>query len=91
MGSEMCIRDSYYNITITSVSVVIALVVGGIETLGLCVEHFRLKGWFWGAVLKLNENFGMLGYFIVGLFILSWVVSIAVYKWHKFDNLELDV
>ena len=83
------IRKLYYNITITCVSVVIALVVGGIETLGLCVEHFQLKGWFWNTVVKLNDNFGSLGYFIVGLFVVSWVVSIAVYRWRKFDDLEL--
>jgi len=70
---------------------VIAVVVGGIETLGLCVEHFQLKGWFWSAILKLNGNFGSLGYFIVGLFVLSWVVSIAVYRWRKFDELEMSV
>ena len=83
------IRKLYYNITITCVSVVIALVVGGIEALGLCVEHFQLKGWFWATILRLNENFGSLGYFIVGLFALSWVVSIAVYRWRRFDDLEL--
>ncbi len=49
---------------------------------------FSLKGWFWSAIVKLNENFGSLGYIIVGLFLLSGVVSIAVYK---FDNLELGV
>jgi nickel/cobalt transporter (NiCoT) family protein len=83
------IRKLYYNITITCVSVVIAFVVGGIETLGLCVEHFRLTGWFWDGVAKLNDNFGSLGYFIVGLFALSWIVSIAVYRWRKFDELEV--
>ncbi len=82
-------RKLYYNITITSVSVVVALVVGGIEALGLLGEHFRLEGWFWGAVAKLNDNFSTLGYFIVGLFALSWIVSIAFYKWRRFDDLEL--
>ena len=83
------VRKLYYNITITLVSVVIALVVGGIETLGLCAQHFQLKGWFWNAVAKLNENFGSLGYFIVGLFVLSWIVSITFYRWRRFDELEL--
>ena len=41
------IRKLYYNMTITSVSVVVALVVGGIEALGLLVGHFHLKGTFW--------------------------------------------
>jgi high-affinity nickel-transport protein len=82
------IRKLYYNITITSVSVLVALVVGGIEALGLLGAHFHLEGWFWEAVAKLNDNFGTLGYFIVGLFLLSWLASIAFYKWLRFDDLE---
>ncbi len=84
------IRKLYYNITITCVSVAIAFVVGGIETLGLWADHFQLKGWFWNGIVRLNENFGLLGYFIVGLFVLSWVVSIAVYKWRGFDHLKVE-
>jgi nickel/cobalt transporter (NiCoT) family protein len=82
------IRKLYYNMTITSVSVIVALVVGGIEALGLIVGHFQLRGIFWSFIAKLNENFGTLGYFIVGLFAASWIVSIAVYKWRRFDDLE---
>jgi len=83
------IRKLYYNMTITGVSVVVALVVGGIEALGLLAAYFHFKGWFWDGVAKLNDNFGTLGYFIVGLFALSWIVSIVVYKWRGFDDLEL--
>ena len=83
------IRKLYYNLTITSVSVVVAFVVGGIEALGLLVGRFHLKGTFWDAVSRLNENFGTLGYFIVGLFFFSWVASVAFYKWRRFDELEL--
>ena len=50
--------------------------------------RFHPKGSFWDAVTRLNENFGALGYFIVGLFVLSWVVSVAFYKWRRFDDLE---
>jgi nickel/cobalt transporter (NiCoT) family protein len=84
------IRKLYYNMTITSVSVIVALVVGGIEALGLVAGHFHFKGALWDAVARLNDNFGTLGYFIVGLFVLSWVVSIAVYKWRRFDDLDLN-
>jgi high-affinity nickel-transport protein len=84
------IRKLYYNITITSISVVVALVVGGIEALGLLAGHFHLTGMFWDGVVKLNDHFGTLGYFIVGLFALSWIVSIAVYKWRRFDELEVN-
>jgi nickel/cobalt transporter (NiCoT) family protein len=83
------IRKLYYNITITSVSVVVALAVGGIEALGLLVDRFHLRGSFWDAVIRLNANFGTLGYFIVGLFVFSWLASMAFYKWRRFDDLEL--
>ena len=83
------IRKLYYNMTITSVSVLVALVVGGIEILGLLGERFRFTGWFWNLVAKLNSNFGVLGYFIVGLFALSWIASILFYKWKRFDDLEM--
>ena len=84
------LRKLYYNITITAVSVVVALAVGGIEALGLLAGQFHPQGAFWDLVRTLNENFGFLGYGIVVLFALSWVVSIAVYKWRRFDFLEVE-
>ena len=82
------VRKLYYNITITSVSVVVALVVGGIEALGLMADRLHPSGIFWDAVSSLNSNFGLLGYCIIGVFALSWIVSIAVYRWRRFDLLE---
>jgi high-affinity nickel-transport protein len=82
------IRKLYYNITITSVSVVVAFAVGGIEALGLLAGRFHPKGVFWNFINMLNGNFGLLGYGIVGLFAVSWIVSIAIYKWRRFDFLE---
>ncbi len=82
------VRKLYYNLTITFVSVVVALAVGGVEALGLIAGQFHLGGVFWEAVLRLNGNFGTLGYCIVGIFALSWIISIAVYKWRRFDDLE---
>jgi nickel/cobalt transporter (NiCoT) family protein len=83
------IRKLYYNITITSVSVVVALAVGGIEALGLMVGRLGLTGGFWSLIGKLNDNFGLLGYGIIGLFTVSWILSIAIYKWRRFDDLQL--
>jgi high-affinity nickel-transport protein len=82
------VRKLYYNITITSVSVVVALAVGGIEALGLLVSEFHLTGGVWKWVGKLNENFGLLGYGIVGLFAASWILSIVIYKWRRLDDLD---
>jgi nickel/cobalt transporter (NiCoT) family protein len=83
------VRKLYYNMTITFVSVVVAFAVGGIEALGLLAGQFQLNGALWDVVRKLNDNFGALGYFIIGLFALSWIVSFAIYKWRRFDDLEL--
>ncbi|WP_213770806.1 HoxN/HupN/NixA family nickel/cobalt transporter [Bradyrhizobium sp. dw_78] len=78
-------RKLFYNLTITSVSVVVALVVGGIETLGLIGDQFQLHGAFWNAISDLNDNFGALGYGIVALFIASWALSFAIYRLKGYD------
>ncbi|NYF52895.1 HoxN/HupN/NixA family nickel/cobalt transporter [Tunturiibacter gelidoferens] len=83
------IRKIYYNMTITLISVVVAVLVGGIEALGLMADQFHFHGAFWALVGTLNENFGTLGYVIIGLFALSWIVSIWFYKWRRFDELEV--
>jgi high-affinity nickel-transport protein len=82
------IRKLYYNLTITAVSVAVALVVGGLEALGLVANQLGSGGVFWDSVRRLNEHFGVLGYCIVGLFALSWIGSLAFYKWRRFDELE---
>jgi high-affinity nickel-transport protein len=84
------IRKLYYNMTITLVSALVAVVVGGIEALGLLAGQFHRQGVFWDVVAKLNKNFGTLGYCIVALFALCWLVSIWIYKWRRFDDLELE-
>jgi high-affinity nickel-transport protein len=83
------IRKLYYNITITSVSVVVAFAVGGIEALGLLAGQFHLTRGPWRLVNRLNQNFGLLGYCIIALFTISWIASIAIYRWRRFDSLDL--
>jgi nickel/cobalt transporter (NiCoT) family protein len=78
-------RKLFYNLTITSVSVLVALVVGGIETLGLIADQFDLHGAFWDMISGLNNNFGALGYGIVGLFVVSWGVSFLIYRFKGYD------
>jgi len=78
-------RKLFYNLTITSVSVLVALVVGGIETLGLIGAQFQLRGGFWDAISELNDNFGALGYGIVALFVVSWGVSFLIYRFKRYD------
>ncbi len=83
------IRKLYYNVTITFVSVVVALAVGGVEALGLLGGQMHLQGDFWGFVARLNNNFGVLGYCIIAIFALTWIGSIAIYRLRRFEELEL--
>jgi high-affinity nickel-transport protein len=81
------IRKLYYNMTITAVSIIVALVIGGIETLALVQGTFDLSGPFWDFVSALNNHFGMLGYLIIGIFIASWMVSVMVYRLRRYDEI----
>ncbi|MGD0023233.1 MAG: HoxN/HupN/NixA family nickel/cobalt transporter [Xanthobacteraceae bacterium] len=82
------IRKLYYNLTITFVSVLVAVLIGGIEALGLLADELSLEGPFWTLIGALNDNFGSLGYLIIAIFVASWLVSIAVYRLGRFDRLE---
>ena len=82
------IRKLYYNLTITFVSVLVAVLIGGIEALGLVANQLKLDGPFWRWIGALNDNFGSLGYLIIAIFVGSWIVSIAVYRLGRFDLLE---
>ena len=74
------LRKLYYNLTVTAVSVVVAVVIGGIETLGLLGDQFSFDGPFWRVIRTLNGNFGSLGYLIIGIFVVSLLVSVALYR-----------
>jgi nickel/cobalt transporter (NiCoT) family protein len=87
------IRKLYYNLTITALSVVVAVAVGGLEALNLIGGQLGLTdaGGFWGAIGSLNDSFGLLGYGIVGLFIVSWLISYVVYRANRYDEIEVEV
>jgi len=72
------VRKLFYNLTITLISVIVAVVVGGIEVLGLVAEKLGLAGGLWDAVNIAAENFGVLGYIVIGIFIASWLASFVM-------------
>jgi high-affinity nickel-transport protein len=83
------IRKLYYNMAITFISVVVALLVGGIEVVGLVGEQFKFQGWAWDKVNTLYGNFGALGLIIIGLFLLSWLASVLIYRWQRYDDIKV--
>jgi len=72
------VRKVYYNITITGLSVAVALLIGTAELAGLLGREFNLGGGFWSWVEGLNIN--TLGFFIVGLFVATWVLALFVWR-----------
>jgi high-affinity nickel-transport protein len=83
------VRKLYYNLTITGASVVIAVLIGGIETLGLLGERFALRGEFWDRVGALNDNFAALGITIAGVLIAAWAGSVIVYRYKGLDDIPV--
>lgn len=82
-------RKLYYNLTITSASVLVALLVGGMEALNLLAEQLGLEGGVWDFIAQVNEHFGLLGYLIIGLFVITWLLSWAFYRYKGYDRLDL--
>jgi high-affinity nickel-transport protein len=78
------IRKVFYNLTITGLSVFVALFVGIVELLQIVMRVGNLSGGVWGAVASLN--FANMGFLIVGAFALTWIVAFAIFKVRKVDE-----
>ncbi len=72
------IRKVYYNITVTSLSVAVALIIGMIELLQVAATKFSLNGGFWTFLA--NLDFGNIGYLVVGLFVATWAVAAILWR-----------
>ena len=83
------IRKLYYNMTITLVSVLVAVIIGGIEALNIIGDQLQLKSPFWDFISQLGDNFGTIGYLIIAIFVFSWLFSTIIYKVNKYDELEV--
>lgn len=77
------IRKVYYNIAITGLSVLVAFIIGTIEILQVVSGQLNLTGGFWNWDNNFDINHA--GFIIVGLFVATWVVALAI--WH-FGDIE---
>jgi nickel/cobalt transporter (NiCoT) family protein len=78
------IRKVYYNITITGLSVFVAVFIGTIELLGLFSQEAGLSGGFWHFLANFNINTA--GFVIVGAFVLTWVVALSIWHFGKIEQ-----
>ncbi len=78
------VRKVFYNLTITGLSVAVALVVGTIELGGLLAARLRLTGSFWVWLQSIDVN--LLGFIIVGVFIATWAVALLIWRFGRFEE-----
>ncbi len=79
------IRKVFYNLTMTSLSVFVALFVGVIELLQALILVLHLEGGVFGAIAGF-DLIGRAGYFIVAAFIVAWAAAILIYKARRIDE-----
>jgi high-affinity nickel-transport protein len=78
------VRKVFYNITITGLSVAVALVIGTVELAGLIASQLNLSGSFWNWFENINMNF--LGFVIVGLFVGTWAIALSVWRFGHIER-----
>ncbi len=82
-------RKLWYNLTITAASVLVAVLIGGLELLGLAGERLGLAGGFWRLVGDLNAGLADFGFAVIGAFALCWAVSALIYRYKRFDEIAV--
>ena len=78
------VRKVYYNLTITGLSVFVAVFIGTIEILGLIGSEYNLSGGFWAFVGNLDIN--KAGLVIVAIFVLTWIAALAIWRFGKIEQ-----
>jgi high-affinity nickel-transport protein len=78
------VRKVFYNITITGLSVAVALVIGTIELGGLVASQLRLSESFWTWFENININ--LLGFVIVAMFVATWVIALAIWRLGRIEE-----
>jgi high-affinity nickel-transport protein len=77
-------RKIYYNLTITIISVLVAFAIGGIELIQVIASEIGLTSGFWGWLG--NLDFETMGYAIIAIFLISWLVAMAYYRYKGYEK-----
>jgi nickel/cobalt transporter (NiCoT) family protein len=82
------VRKLYYNLNITLISVLVAVVIGTIEVLQVVSTQLRFAGPIWDFINN-TLQLGNLGFYIVGILVLSWLVSTVIYRVKKYEEIDV--
>jgi high-affinity nickel-transport protein len=77
-------RKVYYNLTVTGMSVFVALAIGSVELLQVLGHQLALRGPFWSGLEAID--FTTMGYAIVGVFVVTWIGALAVWRWRRLEQ-----
>ena len=78
------VRKVFYNITITTLSIVVALFIGGLEALQVLSGQLNLTGGLWDFANNFDLN--QAGFIIVGLFVVTWVIALSVWRFGRIEE-----
>ncbi|MBJ7594572.1 MAG: HoxN/HupN/NixA family nickel/cobalt transporter [Candidatus Dormibacteraeota bacterium] len=78
------VRKVFYNLTITGLSVAVALMVGTVELLSILGQTLNLQGGAWGFLSSINLN--TVGFIIVGMFVITWLGALAVWRFARIEE-----
>jgi high-affinity nickel-transport protein len=78
------VRKVYYNITITGLSVAVAMLIGTIEIFGLLAAELKFSGGFWDFMSGFNINEA--GFIIVGLFVVTWIAALGIWRFGRIEQ-----
>jgi high-affinity nickel-transport protein len=79
------IRKVFYNLTVTSLSVFVALFVGVVELAQVMIDAFGLRGPVFNGIASF-DLVGKLGYVIVAAFVVTWAAAFVIYKVRRIDE-----
>jgi high-affinity nickel-transport protein len=82
------VKKLYYNLTMTTISIIVALLIGGAEALGILADKLGLEGRFGAFIEQVSQNFALPGYLIVGVFVVGWMTSVLIYRIQGLDEVE---
>ncbi|KAF9975489.1 hypothetical protein BGZ73_000841, partial [Actinomortierella ambigua] len=82
------VRKLWYNFVITLLGVLVALIVGMVQLFSLLADQLALEGPFWDFFAMLSDHFTLIGYIIIALFVVTWLVAVLAYRYGPIKRLE---
>ncbi|MCV7012795.1 HoxN/HupN/NixA family nickel/cobalt transporter [Mycolicibacterium madagascariense] len=78
------VRKIFYNLTITSISVAVALIIGTIELIGVLADRLKIDSGPLAAIASIDLDY--VGYGIVALFVISWLAALAIWRFGRIEE-----